>query len=705
MPTNRLFHKNFTDTKLSNTMKRLSILSLLLFFVFSFAEAQKRYDQLSYPELNDFQKPEVETFTASNGITFFLVEDHELPLIDVSVNIRAGGVLVPNEKAGLASITGTVIRSGGTEQYPSDSLNILLENKAASIETNIGFTSGSASMEVLKEDFDELLPVFIDVLTNPAFPEEKIQLAKKQTKTSISRRNDSIQQIGVREFQRLIYGKNSVYGRNTEYETVNNISREDLVNFHKKHFVGNNMMVGVVGDFNTSDMKKKLEASFGNIQAGSQTKLDFPEVDYQPQSSINFAEKSGVNQSFVLMGHLGGLRDNPDYAKVQVMNQVLSGGFSGRLMQIVRTEMGLAYSVLGRYGMNSFYPGVFFAGVQTKSSTTAEAIDAVIKQIERLQNEPITKKELQDTKDQILNSAVFEYDSYEEVLNQQMSYNYRGLPSNAFEQYIEGVKSTTIKDVQKVAQKYLNPDQLQIVVVGNKEQIGDQLQKYGDVNKIDISIPQPGSGEQKVVKGDTQKGQQLLNQMAEAVIGPDMKLNTLTVSGKIQQGGQTMTTTLTIDYPDAIEQTIQAPMGKMQLSYKGGSGTLTAGGQERPLPPQMAKGLKSTLNKSFVSIALNAADVNPKFTGTEEVDGTTYNKLNVTVDGSNVTLLLDQKTYYPQVVRYQQFSPQQGSQVTIENRYSDWHTVGGVAYPYEQVTFVNGNQSAKAIYESHEVNK
>ncbi|MCW9713937.1 insulinase family protein [Aliifodinibius salicampi] len=696
-------------------MKRFSILCVLVSLItFStqttkVAHAQQTgespHENLNFPELNDFQRPEVETYTTDNGITFYLVEDTELPLINVNARIRTGGVLVPNEKAGLASITGTVMRSGGTETYPADSLNALLENRAASIETGISFTNGTASMNVLKEDFENLIPVFVDVLTNPAFPDEKIELAKTQTKSSISRRNDNIQQIGTREFQRLIYGPDTRYGRNTEYETVNNISREDLVNFHDEHFTAENMMVGVVGDFDSEEMKEKLEETFGQLPAGDETTLEFPEVDYEPQSSINFINKPDVNQSFVMLGHIGGLRDNPDYAKVQVMNQVLSGGFSGRLLQIVRSEMGLAYSVYGRYGMNSFYPGVFYAGVQTKSSTTAEAIDAIIEQIERLQNEPITEKELQDTKDQILNSAVFEYDSYEEVLSQQMSYAYRGLPSNAFEQYIEDVKETTIEDVQSVAQEYLDPGNLQILVVGNKDEIGDQLEKYGKVNEIDISIPEPGSGEQEVVKGDAEKGQQLLNQMADAVISPDTELNTLTVSGQVQQQGQTMQTTMTVDYPDAIEQTIQAPMGKVQLSYKGGSGTMTAGGQERSLPPQMANSLKSTLNKSFVSIALNAGEVNPQFLGTEEVGGTTYNKLNVTVDDSNVAILLNQETNYPDIIRYKQFNPQMGSEVTVENRHSDWNTVDGVAYPYTQVTIINGNESGKATYESHEVNK
>jgi len=690
-------------------MKKIGAFFLLLLLVASCAETQKvtktDYENLEYPELNDFQKPEVETFTTDNGITFYMVEDTELPLIDVRVNVRTGGVLVPNEKTGLASITGTVMRSGGTDTYPSDSLNVLLENRAASMETGIGFSSGYARMNVLQEDFDSLLPIFVDLLMNPAFPEEKVELAKKQTKSSISRRNDDPGQIAAREFEQLIYGENSVYGRTPEYATVNNISREDLVKFHDEHFNGQNMMVGVVGDFDAETMKKKLQKAFGEVPAGEKTELDFPDVGYDYQQSVNFVNKSDVNQSVVLMGHIGGLRDNPDYPKVQVMNKVLSGGFSGRILQVIRTELGLAYSPGGQFGMNSFYPGEFYVQVRTKSSTTSQVIDAVKKELKRIQQEPISQEELQDTKDQILNSVVFQYDSYDKVLGQQMSYAYRGLPSDAFEEYIEGVKATTVEDVQEMAQKYLHPNQLEILVVGNKEEIGDQLTKYGDVNTIDISIPQPGEDSQKMVEGNAQKGQELLTKMVHSVISPDTDLNTLTVKGDVTQMGRTMSTTMTVDYPDAIEQTIQAPMGTLQLSYKGGSGTMTVGGQERPLPPAMAKGLKSTLNRSFISIALNADSVNPKFVGTEDVEGTSYSKVNVSVDDTNVMLLIDPETNYPDIIRYKQFSPQQGSQVTVENRNSDWTVTEGVAYPYKQVTFISGSKSAEATYKSHKVNK
>jgi len=691
-------------------MRRFSLICLLMILTASLLQAQKRYDELNFPELNEFEKPDIETLTTSNGIEFFLLEDKELPLIDVRVVIRTGGVEVPENKVGLASITGTVMRSGGTVNYPADTLNQLLENRAASMETGIGFSSASAGMNVLKEDFEELLPIFIDLLKNPAFPEEKLELAKTQAKSGISRRNDNPGQIANREFDNLIYGENSVYSRTTEYETINNITRKDLVNFHKRYFNGNNMMVGVVGDFDTKEMKKKLREAFRTIPAGDPAELTFPEVDYNYQNTINLADKPDVNQSTVYLGHIGGMRNNPDYAEVQVMNNVLSGGFSGRLFQKVRTDLGLAYSVGGQYGMgNTFYPGQFFVQVQTKTETTSEAIDAIIGEIKRLQNEPISREELQDTKDQFLNSLVFRNTSYEQILNRRINNKYRGLSEDSFEKFIEEVKQTTVEDVQKMAQKYLKPEQLEILVVGNKSELGDQLEKYGTVNEIDISIPQPGSDQQEVVEGDAQKGRELLDKMADSIIKPGTELKSLTISGEIliPQQGQTLPMTMTIDYPEDIEQSLQTPGGTMKLSYKDGKGTMSMAGQERSLPASspMISNLRSALNRSVVAIAKKADELEPQFTGSEQVDGVMYNKISMNVGDKNVTLFINTETNLPGLMRYQEFNPQQGSNVTIEDHYSEWTMKEGVAYPYKQVSVVDGNEAAQQTVESHKVNE
>ncbi|MEX2574695.1 MAG: pitrilysin family protein [Balneolaceae bacterium] len=472
-------------------MRAILITGFLFAWVAGGADAQQRWDEIEYPPINEFEKPELEFFELENGIRIYLVEDDELPVVNLYTVIRTGGVQVPDDKTGLHSITGTVMRTGGPESMSGDDLNEMLENKAARIETGIGFSSGSAALNVLKEDFDVLLPIFVEVLTNPAFPEEKINLAKIQQKSTISRRNDDQTRIANREFQKLIYGKDSVYGRNSEYETIDNITRTDLVDFHASAFVGENMMVGVTGDFDMEEMRKTLVSAFGGLPAGEKTELLFPAVDYEFLSTINFIDKRDVNQSTVLLGHIGGRRDNPDYAKLQVMNRILSGGFSGRLLQVVRSEMGLAYSVFGSYGSNNFYPGIFSAGVMTRSATTGEAIQAVRNEIERLQDEPVSEEELNRTKERFLNSIVFEYDSRESVLRERMNNDYAGLPPDTFDRLVEEIRTVTAEDVREVAQKYLRPDSVQILVVGNGEEIGDQLSRFGEVNEIDISIPPP----------------------------------------------------------------------------------------------------------------------------------------------------------------------------------------------------------------------
>ncbi|MEX0930010.1 MAG: pitrilysin family protein [Balneolales bacterium] len=477
-------------------MKRILSFSLIwLAAGFSLLGAQTPYDELTYPELNSYQMPEIVTFELDNGIRFYLVEDNELPLINLNMIVKAGSFLIPNDKAGLAGLTTQVMRSGGTENHPGEELNELLENRAAQMELGMGLSSGSGSMNVLKEDFAGLLPVFIDLIKNPAFPQDKIELAKTQARSSISRRNDDAQSVASREFGRLIYGEESLYGRLTGYETLNNIDRADFVDFHNTAFTGQNLMIGVTGDFSTDEMKRMLTEAFSGYPEGTENELDLPEVDYTFNSSINFIDKPDVNQSVIFMGHIGGLRENPDYAALQAMNEILSGGFSGRLFQIVRSEMGLAYGVFGNYQSNIQYKGQFYAGISTRSSATAEAIRAVRDQIKRLQEERVGEDELEETKERILNSLVFRYDSKSKVLRERMSYEYNGLPADAFDRFIEELRQVTTEDIYRVANDYIQPENMRILVVGNGSEIGDQLGEFGEVNEIDISIPRVSQAE------------------------------------------------------------------------------------------------------------------------------------------------------------------------------------------------------------------
>ena len=437
---------------------------------------------------------DLRTFQLDNGVRFFLLEDHELPLIDMQVTIRSGAIEVPKGKEGLPRIVADAMRSGGSEKYPGQKLNALLENRAAEMNFSFSLDAGSASLNCLKNDFSRLLPVFMDVLQNPLFPENKIALAKQQLRTSISRRNDEQRDIAIRKYKKLIYGEDSVYARLPQYETVDAIDREDLVSFQEQAVQAGNLYVGLVGDFEADKMKDRLREAFSGVKAG-RSELDFPQVDYRYERSVHLVDKPNVNQTYILMGHIGDLRRNPDYPELQVLNEVLSGGFSGRLFQEIRTKRGLAYSVFGRYGCNIDYPGMFFVGVRTKSETTLEAMRAVEQELKSVRSEGAAEEEIRRAKDRFLNSLVFNYDTPQKVLQRRMHYAYKGMDPDSFEELIGEVKDVDRKDVERVAEEYLHPEKMKILLVGNKKELQEELAPIKDrIRELELSSSEKDGG-------------------------------------------------------------------------------------------------------------------------------------------------------------------------------------------------------------------
>ena len=209
------------------------------------------YKTLKYPPLRDIKIPDVATFTLSNGIKLYLLEDHELPTVHGFALIRTGNLFDPKDKVGLANMTGDVMRSGGTHAKTGDQIDEQLENIAASVESRIDESYGQVQFSTLKNTTDEVLGVFHDVLTQPEFREDKIDLAKTQYRSAISRRNDDAAGIAQREFTNMVYGKNTPYGWQIEYETLDRIQRADLQAFYQRYYFPANTIIAVSGDFSS----------------------------------------------------------------------------------------------------------------------------------------------------------------------------------------------------------------------------------------------------------------------------------------------------------------------------------------------------------------------------------------------------------------------------------------------------------------------
>lgn len=451
----------------------------------SFAQKSPK-DRFVFGPLSPIKIPKVETVELKNGLKLFLVEDHDYPTIDLRALVRAGSVFEPAGKIGLASVTGTVLRTGGTHTKTGDDIDRELETLAASVETSIGLTNGYFMVSVLKEDLDKALEILADMLMNPAFREDKIELAKIQQKTTISRRNDDIGQISFREFSKLIYSNHSPYTRHPEYATIDAITRQDIFDYYTTYFHPNNTLIAVWGDFESKTIAEKIKATLGKWKSGKASIEPWPKVEYEGKYSVNYISKPDVNQSNILLGHIGGLMNNPDYPALSVMNSILS---FERMFKKIRTDEGLAYSVWGSYGANYNYPGVFSCGAQTKSESTVYAIDLMLKEVKRITEEEVTDEELAKAKDQYLNAYVFNFDSRAKVVNRMATYAYFGYPLDFTEKVKEGVEKVTKADILRVAKKYLSPDKVQILVVGKEEDFDKPLSTLGTVDTIDITIP------------------------------------------------------------------------------------------------------------------------------------------------------------------------------------------------------------------------
>ncbi|WP_088894268.1 M16 family metallopeptidase [Leptolyngbya ohadii] len=472
-----------------------SIAALLIILGFgrdpALAVTPRHYTELQLPPAPEITLPEYSRFELSNGLKVYLLEDHELPLVGGSVTVYTGDRLEPAEKVGLAGITGAVMRSGGTASHPPDALNQLLEQKAASIETGIDTTAGSASFSSLSEDLEEVFGLFAEVLRQPAFPQDRIDLVKTQTRGGIARRNDDPESIAQREFGKLLYGADSPYARTVEYATLDQISRQDVQQFYQQYFHPNKMLLGIVGDFDSAKMRSLIEAKLGDWQPVGADKIEPPQATQAKQGGVFLVDQPQLTQSSVLMGHLGGKLSDPDYAALSVMNEVLSS-FGGRLVNEVRSRQGLAYSVYAFWSPTFDYPGTFTAGGQTRSDATVPFIKSTLEQIEKIRTSPVTENELKRAKDSVLNAFIFRFATPSQTLSRVIRYDYYGYPQDFIFKYQKQIEATTAADIQRAAQTHLQPDKLVTLVVGNAKDMVPPLSSIapnGQVTPIDITIP------------------------------------------------------------------------------------------------------------------------------------------------------------------------------------------------------------------------
>jgi len=655
-----------------------------------------RPEEIEFPELPPFDVPQPVRVELDNGMILILVEDHELPLIDAVARIRTGQRHDPSDQVGLASLTGDVMRTGGTESMSADEIDKFLEGRAASIETGIGLDSGTASMSCLKEDFSDVLGLFAEVLRHPVFDEDRIAVTKNQINAAIARQNDDSQAIASREFGKAILGADSPYTVIETYTGIAGITRDDLIGFHGRYVHPNNIVLGLVGDFDTETVVAQVTETFGDWPKGSATEPF--EGGYRTESApgVYYVEKNDVTQSSIYMGHLGVRRDDPDYYAIEVFNEVLGGGFVSRLFTRVRSQKGLAYNVRGWLGSNWDRPGYFQLYMTTKTETTGAAIEALILEARNIaQDELPTAEEVDRAKEAILASFVFTSDTASEILGQQLTYEYFGYPLDRLARYVAGIEAVTLEQVQAVGQGHVDPDQFSIVVVGPAEGRDRPLEDFGEVTVLDISIPELEAPDVEVTEETMARGAELLAGAVAAHGGAEAFAGFESVSQKASavafaQGAEiSVTIDQVVVYADRMRQTIALPQGTMiQVAGPDGAFMQTPMGTQ-PLTGDRRESLEGGIHRTL-PVVLRAATEGLTQAVAAGPSGEAVEYVQVELSGQTFRLGIDSESglVVQLVYRGSDFT---GSPGEVRQLYSDFREVEGLILPFRiDATFEGG---------------
>lgn len=445
------------------------------------ASTAKVPKQIKFPPLK-FTTPKVDTLVFSNGLHGYLLEDHEIPVIDVIVEFRAG--YPASDQTGLNEIAGWALRNAGTKRYSKETLDKELEFVGASIESYATPRMGEIMANFLVKDTDKVLEMLADVIANPAFDPAKIDLKKDSMIEDIRRRADDPNRLTYLEFSKLVY-RNHPAGREPTVRTVSSITPNDAAAFHARYVRPNNAVIGISGDITRDEAVAKIERYLGGWRPGGEAPV-LPEMKYENAPSVNYIYKD-LNQAYIFVGHMGMNSANPDIPLTNVMDWILgSGSFTSWIPKRVRSDEGLAYNAGTDFGNEPWGYGLFAAYSQTRTDAAMRALAIIIEEITRMKNQGPSEEEVKTARDSFVNKQVFDYESSSRVIDRMVWYDLAGLPLDTLEREFKVYQSATVDQVGRVAGQYLHPDGLTILVIGNQDLFDRPLSDFGKVNVIEL---------------------------------------------------------------------------------------------------------------------------------------------------------------------------------------------------------------------------
>jgi zinc protease len=431
----------------------------------------KRPDDLSFRPL-EFTPPRAKDFrrTLPDGTPVYMAPSKEFPLVNLVLTFKGGAYMDPKEIPGLTGVMAAMSRTGGTATIPPAEL----DEKLDFLATNAGVASSGntvvASMNTLKSNLDESMRLFFDMLRNPGFDQARLDIMRGQAVEGMKQRNDDAGAILGREWRYLIYGEDSFESQQATKDGWDAITPERLRAQHARIVHPGNVIVSVTGDFDPDDMLKRLAAAMDGWKRGDMAPNP-PAPTHAFKPGVYHVGKD-IPQGKVRIGRRSMQRDDPDYFAAEVMNEILGGGgFTSRLMKNIRSNEGLAYSVGSQFGAGVYYPGQFAGAFESKNGTVALAIKLMRDEFRRMQDEPVTAEELDVAKKSFVEAFPGQFSSKDATLGIFVADEWTGRDPEFWQNYRANIQKVGADDVQRVARKYLNFDDMAVMVVGKWDEI------------------------------------------------------------------------------------------------------------------------------------------------------------------------------------------------------------------------------------------
>lgn len=438
--------------------------------------------------------PRATEATLSNGLTVLIMENRRLPLISIQFNISAAGpIFEPADTPGLASVTAQLVRQG-TKTKTSLQIADELARLGASFSASSGFGSSATviSASGLSDNFDQWFALATDILVNPGFPTDEISLRKQQLKAQLRQQRANPAFLANETFSRAVYGAHPASVVSATNESIDRMTQEMFVKWHREQYAPQNAVLGITGDVRAADLVPKLEKW---LAAWKKTELkEVLPANPKPAASkrVLLVDRPNSVQTSVTIGNISIDRRDPDYIPLTVANHILGGGAAARLFLNLREEKGYTYGVYSNFTALK-YPGPWRAYGDVRTEVTAGAMTEFFREFDRIRNERVPSTELEEAKRSLVASFALSLESQAELLGYAIVRRIYGFPADYWDAYPAKMMAVTADDIQRVAKKYINPDNMQVVAVGDVSKIRPVLEKYGPVEVYDAEGKKVGN--------------------------------------------------------------------------------------------------------------------------------------------------------------------------------------------------------------------